>query len=89
LIERVATEESFQGGTIIVPDSTRERLARWQYAVVAQGSFLSPDPEAKGRPGTPTRLEAGDWILTPPRKAIEVEDDLLVVQERDVWAVAR
>ena len=89
LVERVETEESFAGGTILVPQQARDRMSRWQYAVVAQGSFLKPDPEAKGRQGTPSQLEAGDWILTPPRKAIAVEGDLLVVQERDCWAVAR
>lgn len=89
LVEKVCTEESFQGGAILIPEAARDRLSRWQYAVVAQGSFLRPDPKAEGVRHTPTRLEAGDWILTPPRKAIEIDGGLLLVPESDIWAVAR
>jgi hypothetical protein len=89
LVERVDTEETLDGGSIVVPVQARDRMSRWQYAVIASGSPLKPDPRSEAPIGTPTPTRAGDWILTPPRKAVGIESDLLVLQERDCWAVIR
>lgn len=90
LIEKVETEERFAGSAIIVPVVARDRFARWQYAVLAQGGPILPDPtRPPKRPGTRTVVQPGDWVLTPPRKAMEIDRDLWLVQEPDLWAVVR
>lgn len=89
----IETAETFADSPIVIPESVRDGVAKWQYLVVASGG---PAPvkrnEITGKhepPGIPHSYQPEDWILTGPRVGIQVWGDLHLIPERDVWAVIR
>jgi len=84
LVEPIDTEETFRGGTILIPQASRDRTAQWQYTVLAAGEPLELDEDAD--PETPSRLSVGDWVLAKPRAAVHVEEESIwLLPERDIW----
>lgn len=84
LVQRIETEE--QLGSLVIPDSARQRMAGWCYDVLASGGPLDLDEDAE--PRTPHDFQPGDWILTPPRRAMDCDEEgLLLLPEDQVWAV--
>ena len=87
-VERIETEESFAGSSIIIPTQARERTALWQYTVLAQGPLDTPDEDEE--PFTPSILQPGDWVMARQRAAVQVfEENLILLAEQDCVAVIR
>jgi hypothetical protein len=62
-------------------------MTRTQYEVLASGGPALVDPEDDSEPETPGIFQPGDWIIAPPRVAVDVvEEGVLLLSERNVWA---
>lgn len=89
LVRKSETDERL--GSLVIPDAARDRMAGWVYDVLDSGGPLDPEPDENGKvedPGTPHPLKPGDWVLCPPRQAMECDDEgLLLLPEAAVWAV--
>ena len=85
LVEKIETEDKI--GHIFITELSRERIAGWTYSVVSNGGPL-PSEDEEDEPLTPYDFQPGDWILAPPRRAIEAdEEDLMLLAYDQVWAV--
>lgn len=83
IVEPIETEETFSGGSIVIPVQARDRTALWQYTVVE-----CVPGEVGEEPETPSPLQPGDWVMTRPRAAFEIEEEKVwLVAEKDCWAV--
>lgn len=86
LVAPVLTDEKLPNSLLIIPEQIRAKMTQWQYEVVASGGPSEVDPEVWQ--DTPSNLSEGDWILAPQRVAFEViEEDVILLAERQVWAV--
>ena len=84
LVSRIETDDRL--GSLVIPDTARERVAGWCYDLLADGGPVERDSEDE--PRTEPVLKVGDWLLTPPRRAIDVDEEGLLLLPRDaVWAV--
>jgi hypothetical protein len=90
LVQKSATEERY--GSLILTEKSRDRMSGWVYDVVSSGGPLEPEPdEMTGKllsAGTPHCFQPGDWVLCPPRQAMDYQEEgLLLLPEAAVWAV--
>lgn len=90
VVRRPETEEKI--GSIVITPTSQAQLIGWTYEIISSGGPMEPTKHpitGKTPPrGTPHDLQPGDWILTPPRQAVEVDEEgLLILPESSVWAV--
>lgn len=95
-IRHVTTEDRYQGGSIIIPEHIRDKVAKQQFDVVAVGELEYCDEESEcNRPhkvvGFPPeylhrcQVEAGDWVLCRNRSwAMTPDPDVYVVRQSDI-----
>lgn len=85
VVEAIETEEML--GSLVIPEKSRERIAGWTYTVVSVGKPLVLEEDEER---TEHDFQPGDWVLTPPRRAYDVDEERLLLLARDsVWAVIR
>ena len=83
-VKAVETEDKL--GSLYVPNQAIQAMTRTQYEVVASGGPAPLDEDEE--PETPGTIQSGDWIIAPQRLAFEViEEGLVLLSERNVWAV--
>ena len=85
LVRAVRTEERFPGSTIVLLESTRERLTGQQAEVLACGELEFCDDDACEREHWtnatglrklhPCDAVAGDWILVEPRSFVSTDTE--------------
>lgn len=101
LVGLVETSERYAGSPLIIPDSVRDRVARWQYECVAipdLGGICDDDgcnrlhaseDFDRRHHQVPATLQPGSWLLAEPRGLVEVPGEarqwLLALD--DVWAI--
>ena len=84
VVTRIETDERW--GRLLIPDTARERMAGWCYDLVRDGGPILRDPEEE--PRSEPQLSVGDWLLCPPRRALDCDEEGLLLLPRDaVWAV--
>lgn len=95
-IRHVDTEERYKGGSIIIPDQIRDKVAKQQFNVIAVGeSDICEDDEDCTRPhkvvGFPPELahryqvKRGDWVLCRNRSWSATPDPhVFVVRQSDI-----
>jgi len=82
LVKRIETEDKI--GHLYITATSQQRIAGWTYEVVRSGG------PAVDEEGMAYEFQPGDWILTPPRRTLEAEEEnVLLLPEADVWAVIR
>lgn len=102
LLRKPQTEESLPGGSIIIPQEARERLAANQMQVVSIGepeicawpedcsefahTFLSLKEVV--HPIDP-RIIPGAWVIIRPRSLVELPDGQYLVRQSEVYGVFR
>lgn len=100
LVGEVRAADTFVGGVIIVPDTTKDRLTAWQAEVLAVGKPRVCDDKkcerlhsvAQGLRVHPCEVVVGDWIVVRPRAYIETDEPERrerVMAQDDVLAVLR
>lgn len=67
-VKHITTQETYQGGSILIPDQARDKVARQQMIVVSVGDYEWCDDEDCNRPHYKGgwhkhRLMEGDWVL--------------------------
>jgi hypothetical protein len=95
-IRHVTTEDRYQGGSIIIPEHIRDKVAKQQFNVIAVGEHERCEDEDCNRPhlhhgGWWKNLEhvcwaeAGDWVLCRNRSwAATPDPDIYVVRQSDI-----
>lgn len=75
-----------QFGSLFLPKSAVERAAGWICDVVLDGG--PPLPVEDEEPDMLPILAPGSWILSPPRRFIECDEEgLLVMPRSSAWAI--
>jgi co-chaperonin GroES (HSP10) len=87
-IRHVRTEATYPGGKILIPDASRDKVARQQFEVVAVGGYETcKEPEECVRHHNKWnqhvhRLMCGDWVLVKNRAWLATPDpDVFVVRQ--------
>lgn len=95
-IKHVETEETYRGGTILIPDQARDKVAKQQFTVVAVGDYeRCEDLEECKRPhhkGVFHRhhLMQGDWVICRNRSWLASPDpDVYIIRQVDILGVFR
>lgn len=92
-IRHVTTEDRYQGGSIIIPEHIRDKVAKQQFDVVAVGEPDICEDEDCQRPHEISpeydthirQVEAGDWVLCRNRSwAMTPDPDVYVVRQFDI-----
>lgn len=93
LIRRIETAETYGNSSIIVPETTRDRIAACQFTLVAIGNYaFCEDIEECPRRHTKKNehrheLMVEDWVLVKFRSWGNTPDpDLYVVRQDDILA---
>jgi co-chaperonin GroES (HSP10) len=95
-IRHIETEDTYRGGSIIVPDQVKDKIARQQFTVVSVGDYeRCEDPDECDRPHHKGwmhkhRLMTGDWVLARNRSWMQTPDDsVFVIRQSDILGVFR
>ncbi len=84
LVEKITTEDRI--GSIYITPKSQERIAGWTYEVQSSGGPLPLEEDDE--PFTSHDFQGGDWILAPPRRTVDYDEEgLLLLPESEAWAV--
>jgi co-chaperonin GroES (HSP10) len=93
-VKHIQTEETYRGGSIIIPDQARDKVARQQTIVVSVGDYeRCDDLEECNRPHTKAgehkhRLMEGDWVLCRNRSwGLTPDPDIYVIRVVDILGI--
>jgi co-chaperonin GroES (HSP10) len=93
-VRHPATEETYCGGTIIIPETARDKVARQQMIVVSVGDYeFCEDVEECNRlhwKGFMHKhgLQIGDWVLCRNRSwSLTPDPDVYVIRVVDILGI--
>ena len=93
-IKHVVTAETYAGGTIIIPDQIRDKVAQQQMIVVMVGDYeRCADPDECNRPHHKGflhkhRLQEGDWVLCRNRQWLATPDpEVYVIRQCHILGI--
>jgi hypothetical protein len=100
LIKKPDTEECLPGGSIIIPEKSREAYAANQFLVVSVGeseacewpedceqeTHAFPSIKLTVHPIDP-RIVPGAWVVVRPRSLVDAGDGLYLVRQTDILGV--
>jgi hypothetical protein len=96
-IRKVATQETYAGGRIVVPDPVRDKVSAMQFEVVSLGNYekcsdldVCPFLTHSKRGEHKHRLQVGDWVLCRNRSWAPTPDpDVYVIKQAHILGVFR
>jgi co-chaperonin GroES (HSP10) len=95
-IRHIEVEDTYRGGSIIVPDQVKDKITKQQFIVVAVGDYeRCEDPEECPRPHHKGwmhkhHLMQGDWVLARNRSWMQTPDDeVFVIRQGDILGTFR
>ena len=90
-VKHIETQETYAGSPIIIPEQTRDKVAKQQMIVVGLGNYeRCEDLEECNRPHTKSgehqhRLKVGDWVLARNRSWGQTPDpEIYVIRQSDI-----
>ncbi len=73
-------------GSLYAPESAVERAAGWQFEICQDGGPMEPEEDEEA--DTLPLLPEGSWILSPPRRCLECDEEgLLLMPRSEAWAL--
>jgi co-chaperonin GroES (HSP10) len=92
-IRHIETESTYRGGTILIPETARDKVAKQQFVVVAVGDAERCEDEDCNRYHDsdfsavfhPCDLSPGDWVLCRNRSwSLTPDPDIFVIRQGDM-----